>query len=140
MTKPLVHSFEETGNNKEVAVDAPLPGTANRRVFARGPIRRHITQNEQAWPVYDWLMLQDGRWFSFSRIANMAKAGVVDLEQVAIESEVIIFPGLIYRRGIPLPAELLKWRQAQDKIEAKLAGKYKGTDTAATNSKLLKSR
>lgn len=131
--------FEETGRTKEVEVDAPLPGTANRKVFARGPIRRYITHKGKAWPMYEWLMLLDGRWFDFHRIANMDQLGVVDLSQVAVGSEVVIFPGLIYRLGIANVEQLAKWRAAQDKLEAKMAGRFQGTENAAANSKLIRS-
>lgn len=130
--------FEETGRTKEVTVDAELPGTKNRKVFARGPISRHITHQGKAWPLYDWLMLMDGRWYNFHRVANMEELGVVDLSQVQRGNEVIIWPGLIYRLGAANTAELARWRAAQDKIEAKLAGRFKGTENAATNSKLIR--
>lgn len=134
MSKKLnISGFEETGRTKDVAADAPIPGTKNVKVFSRGPIGTHLMGHA----IYDWLMLADGRWFDFDRIAKMDRLGVVDLEQVAIGSEIIIHPGIIYRIGIVNPAELSKWRAAQDRIEKLMQDRMKGTENASRNSRQL---
>lgn len=120
MSKNPEIKYEETGKTRESSVSVTIPGTKNNLVFARGPIRRHLTEGKDGWPIYDWLMLQDGRWYDFHRVAKMDEASVVDLEQVSIGNEIIIPPGLIYRLGLADVAALAKWRAAQDRIEAKL--------------------
>lgn len=127
MTNDPRFKIEETGRTAERSVQERIPGTENRKIFARGPIRRHAVTNlpgegGRSWPIYDWIMLQDGRWFDFNRVAQMDSKGVVDLEQVAMRTEVIIVPGIVYRQGIVNTAELAKWRAAQDKISSKLTG------------------
>ncbi len=141
--KPGDVTWEETGRTKEVSQSVALPGTRNIKIFATGPIRRHLEaalpgQGKRAWPIYDWLMTQEGRWYDFHRIARMDDAGVVDLEQVAMGSEIIISPGLIYRIGIVQLEQLNRWRAAQDRIKAKLEGRFKGTENAQQTSKIIR--
>lgn len=133
---------EETGRTAERSVQERIPGTENRKVFARGPIRQHAVTNlpgegGRSWPIFSWLMLQDGRWYDFHRVAIMDEKGVVDLEQVAVGTEVIIPPGLVYRLGIVNTPELAKWRAAQDKITSKiLVDNDERISTSTTNNGL----
>jgi hypothetical protein len=135
--KPLPDvRLEETGRTREVAADAPLPGTANRKVFAKGPVRGSVNYRGDSWPFFAWLMLDDGRWFDFHRVAKMDDPGVVDLAQVGVGNEIIIYPGVIYRRGIANPSELGRWRAAQQRIEAKLAERASVGEGAAAFAKM----
>lgn len=144
MPNPTIH-VEETGRTREKAARLSIPGCATHQVFASGPIRRYFetkfpSQGPERWPIYDWLMLADGRWFDFHRPAVFDEKGVVDLEQVNMGNEIVISPGLIYRVGTVQLPQLHRWRAAQDKLSSMVRNDDDTNITISTTNNGLDTR
>ncbi len=109
--------IEEFESEREAAVDTE--GTKKHAVWARGPVCAVVNAYGEQFPVYAWLMLADGRWYDYHRVAIADKVGEVNFADMQ-QGELLIHPGLVYRRGITSPALLERWAAAQARHKARL--------------------